>query len=394
MNMINIEEILIVNIAGILILILSLLSRIENRKEKHLDNYLFSWMIGITFGALVTETLSFILDGRSGMPVRVLQLVFNAYLFLASCGVGTLWVLYVDYRIYHSLKRIYKRMFLVVVPFILIAVLIICDLFGAGLIFSITEQNVYLRGKFVVLPYLILFYEYGISLVLTVLAVRRNNHVRFFPILYFILPCVAGTVIQGLCYGLSVGWFCVSLAFMFVQTQLNNQNAYVDDLSGLYNRKYYHYVISRLISSKKDQMISGIMMDVNDFKSINDRFGHTVGDDAIRNLGKIISEVIMENDIAFRHAGDEFIIISTAADKQYVKQLVYALRQKIERFNTSAGKPYTLSLAVGYTLCKTKKLDSDSFLHQMDLKMYESKNAYYSNEEKNRRKNRRKDSEV
>ena len=391
MNTINIEEVVIVNSAGVLILVLSLLFRMGNTEEKHFDDHVFRLMIGITLGALVAETLTFLVDGRPGTLVRCMQYLLNAYLFLASCSVGTLWVLYVDYRIYHSLKRIQRRMIWVAAPLVLVAVLIVCDLFGAGLIFSVSEENVYCRGRLMVLPCLVLFYEYGTSLILAIFAVKRNNHVRFFPILYFVLPCVVGTVIQGLCYGLSVGWFCVALAFTFVQMQLNNQNAFVDDLSGLYNRKYYYHVIGKLLGSKKNQTIYGIMMDVNDFKSINDRFGHSAGDDAIRSLGKLISEVTTEQVIAFRHAGDEFIIIGTAEDETYVEQLIDALTQRTEHFNDTAGRPYQLSLASGYTLCNTAQLDSNSFLHQMDLKMYEAKNAYYSQEGKERRKGSRRD---
>lgn len=386
MNIINIEEIVIVNAAGVLILVLSLLSRIEITRVKHFDDYLFQTMIGITIGALVAETLTFLLDGKPGGLVHFLQYLLNAYLFLASCGNGMLWVLYVDYRLYHSLKRIRRRLPMVAVPFLLVAVLVICDLFGTGIIFSITEQNVYLRGKMVMLSYLILFYEYCISLALAIFAVKRDRHVRFFPILTFVLLCVAGTVIQGVNYGISTGWFCVSLAFMIVQLHLINQTAFVDELSGLYNRKYYHYVIQKLLDSKKDQKICGIMMDANDFKRINDQLGHTVGDDAIRSIGKLISGVTTERDMAFRLAGDEFIIISTIGNKQYVELLIHTLTENVEKFNENANKPYKLSLAIGYTLCQTSEINSDSFLHQMDLKMYEAKSAYYSQKGTNRRK--------
>ena len=61
--MINTEEIVIVNTAGVLVLLVSLLSRIDNRKNRHLSDHLFDTMIGITLGALVAETASFLLDG-------------------------------------------------------------------------------------------------------------------------------------------------------------------------------------------------------------------------------------------------------------------------------------------------------------------------------------------
>lgn len=281
MDVINIEEIIIANSAGVLILFVLQLLRIEKKERKHLGDCLFDAMIWITLGALIMETLSFLLDGKSGTMMRVLLYLSNGYLFLASCSVGMLWVLYVDHYIYHSLKRLYKHMIPVAAPFLLVVVLIVGDLFGAGNIFSITEQNVYVRGPLLMVSYAIMFFYYCFSIALAIAAVKQRGHVRFFPIHYFVLPCVAGTIIQGMYYGLSVGWFCVSIAFMFIQMQLQNLNAFVDELSGVYNRKYYSYFISKIENSRKNKSVSGIMLDINQFKYINDQYGHTTGDDAI-----------------------------------------------------------------------------------------------------------------
>ena len=68
-----------------------------------------------------------------------------------------------------------------------------------------------------------------------------------------------------------------------------------------------------------------------------------MGDDAIRTLGRLLPEATAEQN--------------TLADK-------------IEYFNRTSEKPYKLSLAMGYTICDTEDLDSDAFLHQMDMKMY------------------------
>ena len=384
--MINTEEIVIVNTAGVLVLLVSLLSRIDNRKNRHLSDHLFDTMIGITLGALVAETASFLLDGVPGRWNYYLQYFLNAYLFLASCSVGMLWVLYVNDRIYHSRQQLRRWLLPVAVPVALIAVLLVCDLFGAGFIFSISERNVYQRGTLVALTYRIVFSDYCISLGMAIAAVRRNNHVRFFPVPYFVVPCVLGTVVQSLRYGLSVGWFCVSLAFLFVQLHLYNENAFVDELSGLYNRKYYDCVIRKLASSRKRGVISGIMLDVNQFKDINDRFGHSVGDDAIRNLGRILSEITTERDMAFRQAGDEFVIVSIGSGKREVEQLMELLKRKVEAFNASSGKPYRLSLAMGYTVWDEEKFDPDAFLHRMDMQMYMSKDLYYAEKTKEARR--------
>ena len=384
--MINTEEIVIVNTAGVMILLVSLLSRIDNRKVRHLSDNLFDTMIGITLVALVAETATFLLDGVPGTWNYRLQYFLNTYLFLASCSVGMLWVLYVDERIYHSVQRLRRSLLPLTAPVVLIAVLLVCDWFGTNFIFSISAQNVYHRGKLAFLPYLFVFGDYCASLWLAIRAVKQNNHVRFFPVHYFMIPCVLGTVVQSLRYGLSLGWFCASLAFLFVQLHLYNRNAFVDDLSGLYNRKYYDCVIHKLASSRKKEVISGIMLDINQFKVINDRFGHSMGDDAIQNLGRILSEITTERDIAFRQAGDEFIIVSIGASEQDVKRLMELLTHKVEAFNASSGKPYRLSLAMGYTMLDADQFDPDTFLHRMDIQMYRAKDLFYAKKTENARR--------
>lgn len=377
MESVNLQEIIVMNSSGIFVLLMLILSRFENKEMRHLGNSLFDAMIGITLGALVMETLSFLVNGKPGTLIRGLSYLINGYLFLASSAVGLLWVLFVDYQIYHSTKRLRKNVIPLAIPAFLIVVLVIGDMMGADNIFSITEQNLYVRGKWVLLSFAALFFYYVYSIAEANIAVYQRGHIHLFPVHYFIFPCIVGTIVQGLFYGISVGWFGVSMAFFMIQAQLQRMNSYMDDLSGLYNRKYYRFYIEKIANSKKNRTIYGIMMDVNQFKKINDTFGHTTGDDAIRSIGKILSEVTTEQHMVIRLSGDEFAIITVDTQEAEIQELITLLLQRVEWFNRSAGKPYQLSLAVGYSSCETAYLNSNDFLHQMDARMYEAKSRFY-----------------
>ena len=76
-------------------------------------------------------------------------------------------------------------------------------------------------------------------------------------------------------------------------------------------------------------------------------------------------------------------------DERYMEQLIHDLTRKVDEFNAVSGKPYKLSLAIGSTLYQTADLDSDSFLRQIDIKMYESKNRYYSQSGTDRRQRKK-----
>ncbi len=375
--MINAQEVLVANGAGILILAVSFLSEVKFKKEKHLSNKLFKAISLLAFFALMAETATFLLDGTPGGVAHFLQYLLNAYLFLASGGVGALWVLYVNVRIYHSKKRFRRWLLPTLLPYGVIVLLIICDLCGTGLIFSVSEQNVYQRGQWVVLQYLILICDYAVSLIQALVAVRQNHHPRFFPVHYFVLPCVFGTLIQICFYGLATGWFSVSLALQFIRLHIAEENAFVDELSGLYNRKYYNGVIRKLEKSRKNRTIAGVLMDIDQFKAINDVWGHFAGDEAIRSLGRILSGVATEKTMAFRLAGDEFVLLDANGTEEGAERLMQTVRESVERFNDSADKPYRLSLSMGYTLCNTENFDPNAFLHEMDRHMYSQKAERY-----------------
>ena len=65
-------------------------------------------------------------------------------------------------------------------------------------------------------------------------------------------------------------------------------------------------------------------------------------------------------------------------NQKYLKLQTERIRQRVEQYNATAGKPFQLSLAMGCTVCEAAELDSDAFLHGMDMRMYEAKAAYYS----------------
>ncbi len=118
------------------------------------------------------------------------------------------------------------------------------------------------------------------------------------------------------------------------------------------------------------------MMDINLFKKINDTYGHTVGDDAIRTTAVLLSEWVDISDTVIRFAGDEFIIICTNREEQAVVQLINDIKTKLSEYNHARKKPYELSFAMGYAQYSPAYANLDEFLRDMDQKMYEDKEAF------------------
>jgi diguanylate cyclase (GGDEF)-like protein len=111
-----------------------------------------------------------------------------------------------------------------------------------------------------------------------------------------------------------------------------------DGLTGLYNHRYFkQYFKQEMLRAKRyHKPFSIIMLDVDDFKSYNDSFGHALGDELLANLGALILHTVRGVDVAFRYGGEEFIVIlpETCLDKAILA--AERLRQSVER--GTAGK--------------------------------------------------------
>ncbi|MDO4481153.1 MAG: GGDEF domain-containing protein [Bacillota bacterium] len=339
-------------------------------------------MINITAAGCIAEILTFIIDGRmfpGGVPLSYL---LNSFCFIGTCSIGFLWCLYVDYRIHNSDRSIRKKAGILFIPLALEILLLCINFSGCGVIFLVSEANVYSRGSLVALAYLILFFYFFYSIFILEKAKRKGLHIMFFPICYFVVPCMAGTIVQGLLYGLTIGWTTVAVSLLFVYLQLQSFNSYVDPLSGLFNRRYMDNVLSRL-SGGQEFSLYGIMIDMNNFKNINDSFGHSKGDEAIRKMGEIISDSVSGRGLAFRYAGDEFIILLRTNNEDDVKRVMRLIENNTDKFNLSLEEPYTLSFAMGYSRYDAAAGGVEKFMYRMDMKMYEAKQKHYRDAENN-----------
>lgn len=374
-NLINLSEILIVNCTGIFCLLFVIGSKYANKSTKRVGEYLFNCMIVLTISTLIMEIISFLIDGKPGYFFHILQYISNAFSIFAVAMMGYMWCLFVEFKIHHSLKRVDKIAVVLAMPVIVEFLLVVLDCFGAGLLFSISKDNVYARGDYGWLTYIFICFYYVYSIVVVYMARHKGSQIHFFPVYTYVLPCIMGTIVQAMKYGIATGWFSVAIALLLVEMQLQKEESFVDELSGLYNRKYLEFFYKQM-QIKKFTQVYGIMMDLNLFKKINDTYGHTVGDDAIRTVSKLLSNWVETPDTVIRFAGDEFIIICVNKTQNEVAAFMDSIRKKLDDYNKSEKKQYKLSFSMGYTKYSEEYKNLDEFLRDMDKKMYEDKEEF------------------
>ena len=144
-----------------------------------------------------------------------------------------------------------------------------------------------------------------------------------------------------------------------------------DELTGLYNRRTIQKTLLALEGhyQKETRDYAAIIIDLNQFKKINDQYGHQTGDSVLAFVASCIRKSISAAEYAFRFGGDEFLIIFSCENENYAKCLCEKIKQAI---NNDQEYTFHVAISSGYAL-RSGSQNIDHLLEQADLHMYEEK---------------------
>ena len=184
-------------------------------------------------------------------------------------------------------------------------VIMIISLFFKNFIFYVDESNVYHHANF----YNIYIIYFGVSLIYLfinmLLFSKRYQNRNILELASIILFLTVGISIQFIYSKIKICWVTVAIATIFVYIYYSELNQCIDGLTTLLNQKSFHTCLENNINNN----FKLIIFDINNFKSINDNYGHSFGDNVIKIIGKTIKEQYSRYGRCFRIGGDEFAAI-------------------------------------------------------------------------------------
>lgn len=153
----------------------------------------------------------------------------------------------------------------------------------------------------------------------------------------------------------------------------------LDPLTGLPNRRHFFSVLAQELenSSKTGQELSLMLVDIDNFKEVNDRLGHVVGDQILALVGEIIGDALRNGDTACRYGGEEFSLLLPNASSQIAEQVGRRIMECIESADIPVGRDEGfLTLSVGFvTLQSGQQTSIENLIELADQALYKAKNC-------------------
>lgn len=251
---------------------------------------------------------------------------------------------------------------LLILPALITAVLSFSS-FWTGLVLQVVPGNIYSRGPLFLLPFL----SSGIYIVV-MLHTTTHQHVsgrKLEALFLFFAGCaIAGACILEILFVIRyMIWSTTAVMLVTYFLIVTTQKVLYDSLTGVFSRIAF---TRRMESTRDKQQMTMAMIDVNNLKLINDRYGHKQGDKALKAISQALLSLPLRGKKTYRYGGDEFVIVLKGCCGQ-------ALTTALERICTNYGAIEDTSLSFAYGVVEYCGGDLHKTTDEMDKLMYQNK---------------------
>ena len=167
-----------------------------------------------------------------------------------------------------------------------------------------------------------------------------------------------------------------ALARAFALEEAENQ-ANIDALTGLPNRRYLEEILATIGPRRRSADRTGVLMiDIDHFKRLNDRYGHATGDDVLRAVSERISTTVRADDTPARYGGEEFAVLLRRATRDQAVEVAERIRAQISGIPPSElGLHEAVTVSIGVSVGDVRSADVHSLMESADRALYKAKRA-------------------
>lgn len=340
-----------------------------NKKEQ--VNRLFLTLIFLAICLLILEILSVVLNSSNYIDFIVAHKAVDTLGFSLTPAVPIIAALYA----YNRTNK-YKKIFIskckwLLMPFAVNGILS----FGSyhfNWIFSITAENLYVRGPLFLVSPITSYFYYIIHLLVLYKSRKKITREELAMLSCLTLIPAVMSAFQLYYFIYLTIWSSVALAVAINYIFIMHSQAKRDPLTGLGNRLAYDEYLASL-DKKCNLCLSVINIDMDDFKHINDVFGHREGDKALKIFAKKLQEIFEGIGVTIRWGGDEFIVFLNEKRRITVEKYINKLNDKVNEYNEENTVPYRIQFSYGIAIFDDSYDNIHEFIRHSDKLMYEEK---------------------
>lgn len=168
---------------------------------------------------------------------------------------------------------------------------------------------------------------------------------------------------------------CINRALLFYRTR---ESTILDELTGIFNRRYFNKAFQREIkrAERYKRNLSVLMIDIDDFKAVNDTFGHMKGDDVLQAIAQLLKQNIRKADVLFRYGGEEFVILLPETSLNNAIRVGEKLRKTIQAHfatNDYQLNKQKITISIGISNFPMDGYSPEKLLETADQRLYRAK---------------------
>ncbi len=321
---------------------------------------------------LAVEYAFYMLNGKPGPVAGAALKASLLLLFPLEPAPVALWVAYLYGVANKNARPTRAQKWMIAPPGLVNLGATILSISG-GYLFRVTEGNTYVRGPLYFLTpamcYAYLFYYLHYAYRMRE-AMLRREHVWIFMAM---LPMAVAGFAQVMFAGIYITWLAAAFSVLILYCGILVNQANSDHLTGLANRRRFDNQLKAVLDSD-DTKTALLLIDIDNFKSINDLNGHVMGDRALEAVGSALRHSARKRDLVARIGGDEFAMLAEVKDPGDMQRIAERVRESLAALNQRAIFPFTIEASVGVGSCdECAGLTADAFLNMIDNRMYDDK---------------------
>lgn len=249
-----------------------------------------------------------------------------------------------------------------------------------GLLYSFDKNGVYQRGPLFMLQFFPALLYVIIATVSNIISsLEPNNyhkHETYVTMSLYCVPIIICSILQFIFVNEPILPIAPTISILLVFTNSLKVQLSVDPLTGIFNRNKIIDVLSEKVkSSKRNKKLYFIFIDIDGFKKLNDKFGHTEGDNALQIVADSLYNIFSHNGgSCARYGGDEFAAVIELDNSQNIDDLCAEIKESVNYNSNKGDAKFPVNISVGYGEYGKDASTIPALIRFADNQMYENKN--------------------